>query len=182
MWGCWHSRYQIKIVIYWGIHVIWEQTYKSHICIYICTYNDKLCLFLGISLEDFQINSTSTLFQSAASNSRGNWRFLPVVFVKNIVDELDGPTGNNTFTSQLCLGRNLARLAIVFYCGLAEVYMDGLIQWETTLHCNVVSHWLIPYPEWSQANFTPHLHGYFAEIAPVLLKRTGRVDWISYMY
>ena len=25
----------------------------------------------------------------------------------------------------------------------------GLIQWETTLHCNVVSHWLSPYPEWS---------------------------------
>ena len=26
----------------------------------------------------------------------------------------------------------------------------GLSQWETTLHCNVVSHWLRPYPEWSQ--------------------------------
>ena len=24
-----------------------------------------------------------------------------------------------------------------------------LSQWETTLHCNVVSHWLSPYPEWS---------------------------------
>ena len=23
-----------------------------------------------------------------------------------------------------------------------------LIQWETTLHCNVVSHWLNPYPKW----------------------------------
>ena len=25
----------------------------------------------------------------------------------------------------------------------------GLSQWETTLQCNVVSHWLSPYPEWS---------------------------------
>ena len=25
----------------------------------------------------------------------------------------------------------------------------GLSQWETTLHCNVISHWLSPYPEWS---------------------------------
>ena len=25
----------------------------------------------------------------------------------------------------------------------------GLSQWETTLYCNVVSHWLSPYPEWS---------------------------------
>ena len=24
----------------------------------------------------------------------------------------------------------------------------GLSQWETTLHCNVVSYWLSPYPEW----------------------------------
>ena len=28
------------------------------------------------------------------------------------------------------------------YCGY------GLSQWETTLHCNVVSHWLSPNPEW----------------------------------
>ena len=25
----------------------------------------------------------------------------------------------------------------------------GLSQWEMTLHCNVISHWLSPYPEWS---------------------------------
>ena len=25
----------------------------------------------------------------------------------------------------------------------------GLSQWKTTLHCNVVSHWLSPYQEWS---------------------------------
>ena len=25
----------------------------------------------------------------------------------------------------------------------------GRSQWETTLHCNVVSHWLCPYSEWS---------------------------------
>ena len=25
----------------------------------------------------------------------------------------------------------------------------GLSQWETTLHCNVISHWLSSYPQWS---------------------------------
>ena len=29
----------------------------------------------------------------------------------------------------------------------------GLSQWETTLHCNVVSHWLSPYPEWSPTSY-----------------------------
>ena len=29
--------------------------------------------------------------------------------------------------------------------------MYGLSQWETTLHCNVVSLWLSPYPEWSSS-------------------------------
>ena len=28
----------------------------------------------------------------------------------------------------------------------------GLSKWETTLHCNVVSHWLSPHPEWSIGN------------------------------
>ena len=31
----------------------------------------------------------------------------------------------------------------------------GLNQWEATLHCNAVSHWLIPYLEWSLQS--PHL-------------------------
>ena len=30
----------------------------------------------------------------------------------------------------------------------------GLSQWETTLHCNVVCHWLSPYKEWSLINHT----------------------------
>ena len=30
----------------------------------------------------------------------------------------------------------------------------GLSLWETTLHCNVVSHWLSPCPEWSLGNYT----------------------------
>ena len=29
----------------------------------------------------------------------------------------------------------------------------GLSQWETTLHCNVVSHWLSPYKEWTLYNY-----------------------------
>ena len=38
--------------------------------------------------------------------------------------------------------------AFISYSGGQSRY--GLIQWETTLHCNVVSHWRSPYPEWSQ--------------------------------
>ena len=30
-----------------------------------------------------------------------------------------------------------------------STFMYGLNQWETTLQCNVVSHWLSTYPEWS---------------------------------
>ena len=29
------------------------------------------------------------------------------------------------------------------------IILGRLSQWETTLHCNVVPHWLNPYPEWS---------------------------------
>ena len=36
-------------------------------------------------------------------------------------------------------------------CSMNQVSLDvyGLSQWETTLHCNVVSHWMSSYPEWS---------------------------------
>ena len=35
-------------------------------------------------------------------------------------------------------------------------YGYGLSQWETTLHCNVISHWLSPYREWSaKSEFPP---------------------------
>ena len=39
--------------------------------------------------------------------------------------------------------------------GNAKFWLDvtfsgyGLSQWKTTLHCNVISHWLSPYQEWS---------------------------------
>ena len=33
--------------------------------------------------------------------------------------------------------------------GIRDHSGHGLSQWETTLHCNVVSLWLSPYPEWS---------------------------------
>ena len=33
--------------------------------------------------------------------------------------------------------------------GCPHIYECGLSQWKTTLHCNVLSHWLKPYPEWS---------------------------------
>ena len=32
----------------------------------------------------------------------------------------------------------------------------GLTQWVTTLHCNVVSHWLRSYPEWRVSVFVRH--------------------------
>ena len=37
-------------------------------------------------------------------------------------------------------------------CGLQprDLFGYGLSQWEMTLHCNVISHWLSPYPEWSR--------------------------------
>ena len=34
-------------------------------------------------------------------------------------------------------------------CGFRDHSEYELSQWETTLHCNVVSHWLSPFPEWS---------------------------------
>ena len=36
-------------------------------------------------------------------------------------------------------------------------YGNGLSQWETMLHCKVVSHWLSPYPEWSLPKNNPSL-------------------------
>ena len=36
-----------------------------------------------------------------------------------------------------------------FYVFSKDYSVYGLIQWETTLHCNVVSHWLNPYLDWS---------------------------------
>ena len=33
----------------------------------------------------------------------------------------------------------------------------GLSQWETMLHCNIVSHWLSSYPEWSLQYWTKSL-------------------------
>ena len=34
----------------------------------------------------------------------------------------------------------------------------GLSQWETTLHCNVVSHWLSPYPNWFLSHALLFIH------------------------
>ena len=34
----------------------------------------------------------------------------------------------------------------------------GPSQWETTLQCNVVSHWLSPYTEWSPDTISPKLY------------------------
>ena len=37
----------------------------------------------------------------------------------------------------------------------------GLSQWETTLQCNVVSHWLSPYAEWSLCSILRKISLYF---------------------
>ena len=44
----------------------------------------------------------------------------------------------------------------------------GISQWETTLHRNVVSHWLSPYPEWS---LYIYIYIYITWIHNELLKR-----------
>ena len=41
--------------------------------------------------------------------------------------------------------------ALAHWFALRDHSGYGLSQWETTLHCNIVSHWLSPYPEWSLA-------------------------------
>ena len=45
-----------------------------------------------------------------------------------------------------CLGFNISKLHWKDHFGY------GLSQWEKTLHCNIISHWLCPYPllEWDQ--------------------------------
>ena len=40
-------------------------------------------------------------------------------------------------------------LALMYCIQLWDHSWHGLSQWETTLRCNVLSHWLSPYPEWS---------------------------------
>ena len=48
----------------------------------------------------------------------------------------------------------------------------GLSQWGTTLHCNIDSHWLSPYPEWSQFGswYQMRYKGY-------LVLRLGCLEW-----
>ena len=61
------------------------------------------------------------------------------------------PTGLNAKT---CLYGNTLVIAWYQECMLL-LYIHrghsgcGLSQWNITLHCNVTSHWLSPYPEWS---------------------------------
>ena len=40
-------------------------------------------------------------------------------------------------------------MGIILGMGFGDHFGYGLSQWDTTLYCNVVSHWLSPYPEWS---------------------------------
>ena len=42
------------------------------------------------------------------------------------------------------------------YANPRDHFVCGLGQWETTLQCNVGSHWLSPYPKWS---LQPHRMG-----------------------
>ena len=50
--------------------------------------------------------------------------------------------GGNERTNQVSIEKETAENRDYSGCGLS--------QWETTLQCNIVSHWLRPYPEWSQ--------------------------------
>ena len=43
----------------------------------------------------------------------------------------------------------MIKLYLYSYCHHKDHSGYGLSQWEMTLHCNVVSHWRSPYPDWS---------------------------------
>ena len=43
---------------------------------------------------------------------------------------------------------------------------NGLSQWEMKLQCNIVSHWLSPYTEWSPSVKCDKLYVFFVKITP----------------
>ena len=68
------------------------------------------------------------------------------------IDRMDPrKTGDITTTKQNKTQRNhmYIRWDILYALLVSrEHYEERLSQWETTFHCNVVSHWLSSYPEW----------------------------------
>ena len=58
----------------------------------------------------------------------------------------------------------------------------GLSQWETTLHCNVVFHWLHPYPEWSLLQTRLLAYPPSLLVRKVLLCKLFSVIWMWIRY
>ena len=56
-----------------------------------------------------------------------------------------------------------------------------LIQWKTALHCNVASHWMSPYPEWSLQNKTSPEARFktFSHICVLIYDGEDRTTWIN---
>ena len=78
----------------------------------------------------------------------------------------------------------------------------GLSQWETTLQCNVVSHWLSPYPEWTldiismfcckyETNFQSAPSSFFIDqslasnlgllYVPMFILVIAKINWIQFL-
>ena len=119
---------------------------KEQICNQ-CT--SRLSRYLWFTYESDGIFPTS----SAVARSR----FLAGVAITNIsmqlallYSELDYLTYNPT-------SRHGTGYTFTWLRPTVEPMWYGLSQWETTLQCNVVSHWLSPCPEWSLHIITPAL-------------------------
>ena len=61
----------------------------------------------------------------------------------------------------------LINYASIWFCSLymyiqyVDNFVYGLSQWETTLHCNVASHWLSPYTKWPLQYILWNMHTVF---------------------
>ena len=78
-----------------------------------------------------------------------NKRYMLTIGVLHVVDWSDAGAPSRVWGSRLVLH------ATWYTC--RDRSGHGLSQWETTLHCNVVSYWLSPYSEWSLMSYTVYV-------------------------
>ena len=85
--------------------------------------------------------------------------FFFLIFCRQLIRYLHRYRGHHC--SSICLslipGACLSDPFTCFITTDKDLFGYGLRQWETTLHCNVVSHWLSPYLKWSL-----HQQGYYS--------------------
>ena len=56
------------------------------------------------------------------------------------------------FCQENTFRNNVWKVAVIFFrlqCVIRDYFVHAASQWETTLQCNVVSHWLAAYTKWS---------------------------------